>query len=313
MEGVFLGTSLAAAFVAGMVALFAPCCVTVMFPAYLAAAVRNHRWRLVPLTLVFAAGVALVLVPVTVGLSLLTESLIRFHSWVYGAGAVLMLVLAWLAATGTTWSLPLMRGAPDVGRTDSGGVFALGVFSGAASSCCAPVLAGVLALSAVAPGPLVAGGIGLAYVFGMVFPMLVATLVWDRSRLARSGRLRSREVQWSLAGRTYATTTLSVTAAGLFAVMAAVLAVVAATGATLAPDFQRRLSTGIEELLAPAADTLAAIPDLVSGAVLVAVAVTAVVYSGRRRRGLPTDTLSEENDDDEDHHRPAGHTGPACH
>ena len=60
MEGVFFGGSLFAAFVAGAVALFAPCCIVFMFPAYLAAAVRNRRWRLVPLTLVFAAGIAAV-------------------------------------------------------------------------------------------------------------------------------------------------------------------------------------------------------------------------------------------------------------
>ena len=41
MGGVFLGGSLLAAFLAGAVALFAPCCVTVLFPAYLSAAVRN--------------------------------------------------------------------------------------------------------------------------------------------------------------------------------------------------------------------------------------------------------------------------------
>ena len=58
MDGVFLGGSILAAFIAGAVALFAPCCITVMFPAYLAAAVRNNRWRLVPLTIIFAAGVA---------------------------------------------------------------------------------------------------------------------------------------------------------------------------------------------------------------------------------------------------------------
>jgi threonine dehydratase len=64
VNGIFLGGSLAAAFLAGSVALFAPCCITVLFPTYLAAAVKNARWRLVPLTLVFAAGVATVLVPV---------------------------------------------------------------------------------------------------------------------------------------------------------------------------------------------------------------------------------------------------------
>lgn len=185
MEGIFLGTSLLAAFVAGAVALFAPCCITVVFPSYLAAAVRNHRWRLVPLTLVFGAGVAVVLVPITLGLSLLTETLLQYNLWVYGAGAILMLALAWAAASGATWSLPFMRGAPDIARTDSGGVFALGVFSGAASACCAPVLVGVLTLAAVAPGPLAATGVGLAYVLEMVFPMLLATLWWGAV-----GRLR---------------------------------------------------------------------------------------------------------------------------
>ena len=227
MEGIYLGSSLIAAFAAGSVALFAPCCITVMLPAYLAAAVRNNRWRLVPLTLVFGAGVALVLVPVTLGLSLLTESLLRFHAWVYGAGAVLMLVLAWMAVTGAGWSLPLMRGSPDIARSDSGGVFALGVFSGAASACCAPVLVGVLTLSAMAPGALAASGIGLAYVFGMVFPLLVVTLLWDRSSPARRGGLQGRELRWRWGGREFVTTTLSAAAAGLFAVVGVVLAVAA--------------------------------------------------------------------------------------
>lgn len=296
MEGIFLGTSLVAAFAAGMAALFAPCCVTVMFPAYLAAAVRNHRWRLVPLTLVFAAGVAVVLVPITLGLSLLTESLLRFHSWVYGAGAVLMAVLAWLAATGTSWSLPLMRGAPDIARTDSAGVFALGVFSGAASSCCAPVLAGVLTLSAVAPGLLAATGIGLAYVFGMVFPMLIATLVWDRSRLAESGRLKGRKIRWRLGGRTYTTTTVSLAAAGLFGAMAVVLGVAAATGATLAPRWQQAAAVWIQDRLTPLVRLVEPVPDPVVGLVLVGIAVGAVAASGRRRKvGYEKETEHEQN------------------
>lgn len=59
MSGIFFGGSLAAAFLAGSVALFAPCCITVLLPSYLAAAVRNRRWRLVPLTFVFTAGLEL--------------------------------------------------------------------------------------------------------------------------------------------------------------------------------------------------------------------------------------------------------------
>ena len=59
--------SILAAFFAGTVALFAPCCIVFLAPSYLAAAVKNNRWRLLPLTFVFAAGLALVLVPITLG------------------------------------------------------------------------------------------------------------------------------------------------------------------------------------------------------------------------------------------------------
>jgi hypothetical protein len=109
-----------------------------------------------------------------------------------------MLAMAVFAVTGKTWSLPMLKGSPDLRRTDSAGVFALGVFSGAASSCCAPVLAGVVTMSAVAPSLPMAAVIGLAYVFGMVFPLLVMTLVWDRSGLRQSRRIRGKDIRWSL-------------------------------------------------------------------------------------------------------------------
>src|SRR3990172_3962304 len=263
MEGVFLGGSLLAAFVAGSVALFAPCCIMVMFPAYLAAAVRNHRWRLVPLTLVFAAGVATVLVPVTLG--------------------IILLVLAGVALTGGTWSLPFMRSAPDISRTDSAGVYALGVFSGAASACCAPVLAGVLTLSAVSPGILTGTAIGLAYVFGMVFPLVVLTLVWDRRKPNRfmSG---ARSITWGLGSRRFTTTVTGLISAALFALMGVVLVVAGLTGATLAPTFQATLGNRIERTLAPIISRLDWIPDPVIGVALVGIAVAAVVISARGRR-----------------------------
>ena len=294
MEGVFLGGSLLAAFVAGSVALFAPCCIMVMFPSYLAAAVRNHRWRLVPLTLVFAAGVATVLVPVTLGLTVLTQGLLRFHGVIYIGGGVLLLVLAGVAATGGTWSLPFLRSAPDLSRTDSAGVYALGVFSGAASACCAPVLAGVLTLSAVSPGLLTGIGIGLAYVFGMVFPLVVLTLVWDRrkpGRLATGGR----PVSWRFGSRAFRTTSTALVAAAMFAVMGVVLVIAGVTGATLAPRFQSALGDWIERTLAPVIDRLDWIPDPVIGFALVGVAGGAVMISARRRRSNAEDAAAAES------------------
>jgi cytochrome c biogenesis protein CcdA len=304
MEGVFLGGSLLAAFVAGSVALFAPCCIMVMFPAYLAAAVRNHRWRLVPLTLVFAAGVATVLVPVTLGLTVLTQGLLRFHGVIYTLGGALLLVLGGVAATGGTWSLPFLRRAPDLSRTDSAGVYSLGVFSGAASACCAPVLAGVLTLSAVSPGVLTGTAIGLAYVFGMVFPLVVLTLVWDRAKPARfaSG---GRKIAWGFGSRRFTTTVTALISAAMFTLMGLVLVVAGLTGTTLAPRFQAALGDRIERTLAPIISRLEWIPDPVIGIALVGVAVGAVMISARGRRADADDSAAhdaERNCHEEAHH-----------
>ncbi len=311
MEGLFLGGSLLAAFLAGSVALFAPCCIVVLFPAYLAAAVRNSKWRLVPLTLIYAAGIAVVLVPVTLGLGILTRGLLKYHGATYVVGGLLMLVLAGLALSGRGWTLPIMRGSPDIQRTDTGGVFALGVFSGAASACCAPVLAGVLTLSAVAPSLIQGVGIGLAYVFGMVFPLVILALTWDRFGAKFRDKMQTKDRHIRFAGRTLGVTTLDLVAAGMFGLMGIALMVVGVTGATLAPTAQVAVGVWLQERLLPFVTWLEPVPDYVIGLVLVAIAVFAVVISGRRRR-LDTDdehSLDRScHDQDQEAAESLGHT-----
>lgn len=311
MDGIYLGGSLMAAFLAGAVALFAPCCIVFMFPAYLGAAIRNRRWRLVPLTLIFAAGLAVVLVPVTLGVGLLTRPLLRYHGLFYGLGGLLLIVLAWLSATGKTWPLPMLKGSPDVQRTDSAGVFALGVFSGAASACCAPVLAGVVTLSAVAPSIPEATFIGLAYVFGMVFPLLVMTLLWDRSGLRDAQWLRGREVSWSLWGRGFRTNTINLVAAGALGIMGIGLIVVAVTGASLTSSAQVGFANWLEDRLLPVVEWLAPIPDWLVAIGLVAFAIAAVSISGRRREPLSSSTDEDAEEERVCHGQPNEEAAPA--
>ncbi len=282
MGGIFLGGSLTAAFFAGVVALFAPCCIVFMFPSYLSVAVKNRRSRLVPLTFVYAAGISVVLLPVTLGVGALSRSLIRFHGPLYATGGTLLLVLAILAVTGRTWMLPIMGRAPDVRRTDSGGVFALGVFSGAASACCAPVLAGVVTLSAVSPSLVQSTAMGFAYVFGMVFPLVILTVIWDRAGLADRPRLRGRIVRWHLGGRKFITNTFDLIAAVLFSAMGVLLWVVALTGASVATSFQADAGVWLEDRFRPIIELVDPIPEAVIGLFLLSVAVGAVVLTGRR-------------------------------
>ena len=199
-------------------------------------------------------------------------------------GAILLLGLAVISMGGGTWSLPFLRSSPDISRTDSAGVYALGVFSGAASACCAPVLAGVLTLLAVSPGLVSGIGISLAYVFGMVFPLVVLTLLWDRFGGRDLAFLRGRPVRYRLAGRQVTTTTLDVGVAGVFALMGAVLLTVAATGASLAPTFQVGVGRAITARLERVVVFLEPVPDAVIGLTLIGIAAAALALSARRRR-----------------------------
>jgi len=113
-----------------------------------------------------------------------------------------LVLLALQVLSGRPWALPFPMLRLRVSGSTPGGIFALGLTAGVASSCCAPVLGGVVALSALASSVTGALGLGLAYIFGMVFPLLVTVLVWDRLRPNSPGfALRTRRIRirgWSL-------------------------------------------------------------------------------------------------------------------
>jgi cytochrome c biogenesis protein CcdA len=277
--------SILAAFLAGGVALFAPCCIVFLAPSYLAAAVKNARWRLLPLPFVFAAGLAVVLVPITLGMSLLAGAIARYHGPLYWAGGLMLLALAVLAVTGRMWSLPSFVRAPDTTAGDTGSFFALGVFAGIASSCCAPVLAGVMTLSALSGSPLGGFTLGLAYVFGMVFPLFVMALLADTLHL-RERRFRlGGVVRIRLRGHTLITSSLNLGVAIAFAAMGVGVIVLAGrpgmTGGTAAQDAASRTLVAV---FSRVQDGLAPVPEPLLGLGLLAVAGVFVWATLRERR-----------------------------
>lgn len=315
--------SILAAFFAGGVALFAPCCIVFLAPSYLAGAIKNRRWRLLPLTFIFAAGLALVLVPITLGMSLLSGAIARYHGPLYWAGGLLMIALAVLAVSGKMWSLPSFLRAPDTSRGDSASFFTLGVFSGVASSCCAPVLAGVMTLSALSGSAFGGLTLGLAYVFGMVFPLFVMALVWDKARLGEKKILRARIVRIRIAGRVVVTNTLNIAVAVGFVVMGIFIIALAddpdMTGGTQAQDTAASTLTNIflaiQRFLSPVPE-----PVLGIGLLLLVGLFVVATLSERRRRSEhnPDQSLETTTPDPVDGHPSlagvADHpTTPACH
>lgn len=179
MSNLLLAGSLAAAFAAGMVAFFAPCCAGVMMPAYLAAIGGGHRFRVARLTAVYVAGVSLVVLPITLGAAALASYVSRWHAQMFTLGGLMMIGVAFALWRGTM--LPFSVPQPKLtGSTLS--VFGLGVFSGAATACCAPVLAGAIALSATSGT--IAGGLllGVAYVAGMMVPLIPLAVIYGKAK-----------------------------------------------------------------------------------------------------------------------------------
>jgi cytochrome c-type biogenesis protein len=297
-SSVFLGGSVVAAFVAGVIALLAPCCISVMLPAYFASSFQNRR-LLVAMTALFAVGIATIILPLALGASALRRLLTGEHTTVYLVGGALMLALGVYTLLGGQLKLP-MPGRRSSGSTGPLGVYSLGVFSGIASSCCAPVLAGVLALSGAASSFGWALGLGTAYVAGMVAPLLVVSLLWDRrdwseTRLFRARSFTVRVGPWrhTMTGTALASGVL-LSAMGLFA------AWVGLTGSSMATSgWQARVSVELQRAGRRVTDALDWLPGW-AGWVLLTAALALTARTAFRQLGWSTsghDTPTEEDHD----------------
>jgi len=175
--------SLITAFVAGIAALFAPCCITVLLPSYLGSIFREKRMVLL-MTFVFFLGLLTVFLPLGMGAAGLGKLFSRFHDPIYIIGGIFLLFLGASILLGRHFSMPFSI-HPKIKVTNAGSVFTLGIFSGFATMCCAPVLAGVVALS-ILPNSIFWGGVySFAYVLGMVAPLFLIAYLLDKNHFAQ--------------------------------------------------------------------------------------------------------------------------------
>lgn len=281
-----LGTTIFVSFLAGMVALLAPCCVSVMLPAFFASTFRR-RTQILGMTLVFAAGVGTIILPIAFGASGLSQLVSTHHTLVFGIGGLAMIIGGLAMLAGAKLMLPMPSMHAGTGR-GIGSVFALGAFSGVASACCAPVLAGVAAVSgAVASFP-AALAVGVAYVFGMVAPLTVLALVWDKRDWGHSNLLGKRTVNWSLLGRHFRAPLASVLSGGLMITMGIITVILAARGPSMATDgWQVRLSAWLTHLAAVLRDGLAWVPGLALSALVLGGLLTVILLAIRAARRTP--------------------------
>lgn len=172
--------SLLASFIAGMVALFAPCCITFLLPAYFANIFKEKK-RVVLMTFIYSLGIFTVMLPIVLGARALSILFFNLHDQTYVVGGTFLIFVGFATLLG--FKLPMPRLSGIKAADDPLSTYILGIFSGVTSACCAPVLIGVLALSSLTPTLFQSLFVGFFYVLGMVTPLYLASLFIDQRNI----------------------------------------------------------------------------------------------------------------------------------
>lgn len=266
----FTSASLIIAFFGGMIMLFAPCCITLMLPAYLGTVFKS-RSKVVLMTTIFALGVASVILPIVLGARFLTSFFSAYHSYIFAAGSMLMIGVGVMALLGKRIPMPFMKRLPSPQVTNASSAYLLGVVSGISSACCAPVILGALTLAAISPTVLQAGAIGLAYTFGMVFPLFILGAFYKKGLARHTSTLQRKTVRIKNFTAPLANflSFLVFTAAGLFFLVLAIL------GQNTTSAQGAELSIGLKRWIDAVTEPLRAIPfsEVIFGLVLIGLLV----------------------------------------
>ena len=181
----------AGAFFGGILTLLSPCSV-MLLPAFFAYAFSSPT-RLFARTGVFYLGLIATLVPIG-ALAGSFGALFTQDRDVFVAIASVTIIALGLVQLSGVWLPSFSRGGGAEG-TSKVSVFVLGTVYGVAGVCAGPILGSVLTVAAIG-GDAVYGGILLAvYALGMVVPLVVLALMWDRAKISQRKWLRPRSLR----------------------------------------------------------------------------------------------------------------------
>ncbi len=274
-----LSASIVAAFIAGVAALFAPCCITVLLPSYFASIFRE-RYKIFLMTFIFFLGILTVFLPIGLGAAALGQIFSRYHNIIFGVGGVFVAILGIILLTGLHFSLPF-RVNPSLKGHNAASVFFLGIFSGIATTCCAPVLAGVLTLAAI-PGSVLWGGIyTLSYVLGMVAPLFLISLFLDKVDFSQKFRRTfHKSIEYSIGGRKISITVAEAVSGVTFLLMGVIIVYFALTNRLFVhSEYQTTLNIYLTKFMDTISGFVKIVPEYVWALVVVTLVILIIKWS----------------------------------
>ena len=285
MEYVLIIASLVTAFIAGISALFAPCCITVLLPAYLGSIFRQKR-TIMLMTLVFFMGLLAVFLPLGIGFASLGALFSKYHNLLFALGGIFLLFLGASILLGMHFSLPFSKHPKmKVKVQGAGSVFVLGIFSAFATLCCAPVLAGVLALS-ILTGSIFWGGMyAIVYVLGMVSPLFILAYFMDKSDLGNKLSFFKKQLSYSVASKKIEITVAELASGIMFLFMGMFILYLAKAGKlAMSSDYQVSVNIFMANMTNSINSFFAKTPSIMLVAVLIIVAALMGVLLTKRAK-----------------------------
>ena len=270
----------AGAFLGGVASILSPCA-ALLLPAFFAYAFAGDHARLLSRTALFYLGLLLTLIPLGMGAGVLGSLLTTNRAMLATVGGVLLVCFGLAIALGIPIPIPgfQQRGDP---RGPLGAVL-LGATYGLAGACTGPLLGAVLTVAAIGGDPVYGALLLAVFGAGMVVPLVLLALLWDRLRLGE--RLRPRELRLGPL-RTSVIGIVSGLAFCAVGILFLFTDATAALGGLLGATQQYRLESWLRQLGA-------SVPDLV---VVVLLAAGIVVFAWRRL-GHPVQPAQGEEPD----------------
>lgn len=180
----------AGAFLGGMAAILSPCAALVL-PAFFAYAFGQQRAKLFGRTALFYLGLLITLVPLGLAAGALGGLLSTHRQTLSLVGGIVLIIFGLIMALGIQLPIPGLKQRGD--PKGPVGAVLLGMTYGLAGACTGPLLGAVLTVAAVS-GNAVRGGLLLAmFGAGMVVPLVLLALLWDKLKLGE--RMRPRPVE----------------------------------------------------------------------------------------------------------------------
>ncbi len=276
-----VSASFIASFVAGIAALFAPCCITVLLPTYFASIFKQKRLIFL-MTFVYFLGISSVFLPIGLGVSFLTQVFSQYHDSVFLIGGVFLLFLGTSLLLGQQFSLPF-NVHPELKKQDFVSVYILGIFSAIATTCCAPVLAGVLTLSAL-PGSVFLGGVyTLAYVLGMVLPLFLIALFLDRIDFTQKFFAFRRTLSYSVLGQKISLTFANLFSGLMFVTLGIIVVYLAKTGGLASHSaYQVALNIYMTKFIRSISPFTSLLPETAWAVIFIAIALSIIYFAARQ-------------------------------